>query len=163
MLDDYNNTNIPADGVPPSDASMSYQPFATPGEPPRNQYEQNPYDAAQPVYQQPYTYQPQYTPYTNPPSTGKATASLVLGIVALVFSWMSFLAVISLPCGIIGLVLGVGARKVLPPDQGRGQATAGMICSIIALAIAVLMLIFFTLLFSTLLQYGMKLGHNTGV
>lgn len=77
---------------------------------------------------------------------GKATASLVLGIVAVVLCWFSatiWLGIIGLVCGIIGLVLGIQVRKGcqaagVKPD---GMATAGFVLSIIGLALCALMLI----------------------
>ncbi|SHI23491.1 protein of unknown function [Sporobacter termitidis DSM 10068] len=146
------------------------EPYTAPGpRPPQNPYQQRPpygYPSQQPYApQNPYA-QYGYNPYQNyygrVPGSGKATASLVLGIVSLVFAFMSVLSVVSLPCGIIGLILGNGARKELPPEQGRGQATAGMICSIVGLVIAVI--VFAAFLVSTLTavsfysQYGPAYG-----
>jgi len=91
-------------------------------------------------YPRQYGYPPAYTPYGQPAGSGKATASMVLGIIALVFSWMYVAAIVSIPCGIVGLILGVSARRTLPPDRGRGQATAGMVCSIIALVLSALII-----------------------
>lgn len=107
-------------------------------------------------YRPPYPYQPNYAPqyvsYNNP-ARGKATAALVLGIISLVFCWMSFFAVVSVVCSIIGIIMGSGARKQLPPE-GRGQATAGFVCSIIGLVIAILMLILFTVIIIAAINYG---------
>lgn len=102
-------------------------------------------------------YAPQYQNYSQVPSSGKATASLVLGIISLVLSWIAFANVLSIICGIIGVVLGAGARKELPPYGGRGTATAGMVCSIIALVISVLMLasfIIFGIFAASYVDYG---------
>lgn len=79
--------------------------------------------------------------YNAPPSKGKATASLVLGIIALVVAWFGYGAIIAIVLSIVGIILGVGARKELTPEQGRGMATAGMICSIIALALSTIVFI----------------------
>ncbi len=66
-------------------------------------------------------------------------ASLVLGIVALViaifFGALGWPAVI---CGIVGIVLGALGRKNPAP---AGTATAGLVMSIIAVAIALIWLI----------------------
>lgn len=70
-----------------------------------------------------------------------AVASLVLGIVALVCSITGLGAVIGLVCGIIGLLLGGRARKILPPGE-NGMATAGWICSIIALCLCGIAILF---------------------
>lgn len=70
-----------------------------------------------------------------------AIASLVLGIVSLVFV---LLWVIALPTAIIGLILGFYGRD----SKGHGMAVAGIVCSLISLSIQVLILIFFMLLLS---------------
>jgi hypothetical protein len=57
-------------------------------------------------------------------TNGKATASLVLGLVALLI-W---------PSAILGLIFGFIARKEIaenPGQQGGGMATAGIVCSLI--------------------------------
>jgi len=59
-------------------------------------------------------------------ANGIAVASLVLGIVSIVFSWIWFLA---LPAGIVAIVLGVKARKLGGPKAG--MATAGLVMGII--------------------------------
>ena len=66
------------------------------------------------------------------PGSGKAVASLVLGIVSLIVPGLLAIAL-----AIIGLVLGVQARRALP-QGATGMATAGMVLSIIALALGVL-------------------------
>ncbi len=64
-----------------------------------------------------------------------AVASLVLGIIALVFCWMpGGLSTVSLICGIIGIILGaLGSRT-----EKKGAATAGLVMSIIAVALGLL-------------------------
>ncbi len=62
-----------------------------------------------------------------------AIASLVLGIVGLVFTLLSagFLGLVGVICGIVGVILGAMAR-----NQGQGNmAVAGLVLSIIALAL----------------------------
>ena len=75
-------------------------------------------------------------PQPNTGSNGLAIASLVLGIVSLVlvaaFSWMLWVSIAGLCLGIVGTILGVMGRK---NDTGRTMATAGMILSIIGIAI----------------------------
>lgn len=93
------------------------------------QYNQQQYN--QPQYNQPNNYNNynNYAPnqYQQPQdnSRGLAIASLVLGIV-------SFFCCGSV-CSIVGIVLGVLSRKKKPTDNG--MATAGIVLSIIALAI----------------------------
>jgi hypothetical protein len=62
--------------------------------------------------------------------SGKAIASLVLGIVGMV-GWC--LPIIGLPVTIVGLVLGIMART----SSKRGMAIAGIVLSIIGLALSV--------------------------
>ncbi len=61
-------------------------------------------------------------------SNGKAVASLVLGIIAVVTLFFGTFAWIGIICGIVGLVLGSMARKENP----CGMATAGFVLSLIA-------------------------------
>jgi len=68
-----------------------------------------------------------------------ATGALVLGIIALVFSFIPFLYYIAIPLAIIGIILGALGMKQLQ-QQGRpaGSATAGLVLSIIALVFAII-------------------------
>ena len=65
-----------------------------------------------------------------------AVASLVLGIVAVVFSFIG-LYPIGLVIGIVGIVLGVMAKKKAP----SGMATAGLVLSIIGTILCALVFI----------------------
>ena len=60
-----------------------------------------------------------------------AVASLVLGIVSIVFSFIGLIP------GIVGLILGIVAKKKAP----SGMATAGLVCSIIGVAMTLLVII----------------------
>lgn len=66
-------------------------------------------------------------------------ASLVLGIVAIVIGVFSAGALgwIGGIFGIIGIILGALGRKNLPEDK-RGMATAGMVCSIVGTILCLL-------------------------
>lgn len=82
---------------------------------------------------------PQYvyvTQQQNPPkkSIGLAVASMVLGIVAVVFS-CCFIYV-SIPCGIVGLIL--GAVSLATKKGGKGMAIAGIVCSIVSIAVVII-------------------------
>ncbi|MBO7686660.1 MAG: DUF4190 domain-containing protein [Kiritimatiellae bacterium] len=69
-------------------------------------------------------------------------ASLVLGIVGLVFSCIPCLVLWSLLLTIPGLILGiVGMSQAKKTGKGKGPAIGGLICSIIGLAIAAFWLI----------------------
>lgn len=59
-------------------------------------------------------------------------ASLVLGIIALVLSFIS--PIIALPLGIIAVVLGAVGKK-----KGKKNSTGGLVCGIIAVALSAIM------------------------
>lgn len=65
------------------------------------------------------------------PTNGKAVASMVLGIIAAVLIFVPYGGFVGLVLAIIGLVMGVQAKKQAP----SGMATAGIVLCIIALAI----------------------------
>lgn len=72
------------------------------------------------------------------PNHGPAIASMVLGICSLVIWYAGIVT------GIIGLVLGaVSLKHCQPrgPKRGRGMAIAGITCSIIALALWLIVII----------------------
>lgn len=68
---------------------------------------------------------------------GLGVASMVLGILSILFSCCFYY--ISFPCGLIGLILGAVAVK--KGNDGKGMAVAGIVLSIISLAIAVIAII----------------------
>ena len=89
-----------------------------------------------PPQQEYYGYQP-YMPYPQQPSQGMAIASLVLGIVSIVFALFiaSFPVLIIVP--IIGIILGALHKgKHLP--VGKGISTAGIVTSIVAIVLTIL-------------------------
>lgn len=93
----------------------------------------------QPVYQQPVYQQPIYRQPASVPGKGLGVTGMVLGIVALVFfcSWY-----ISVPCAIIGAALsGVSMKKAQEAGMKNGLAVAGLVCSVVALAVCVIYLI----------------------
>ncbi|HBB27840.1 MAG TPA: hypothetical protein DC000_01065 [Clostridiales bacterium] len=67
-------------------------------------------------------------------SNGKAIASLVLGIVSLVCVFFGYGAILGIILGIIGIVLGISSKK----EQPSGMATAGLVLSIISVALCAL-------------------------
>lgn len=69
---------------------------------------------------------------------GKAIASLVLGIISLVFIFFGTFAFIGMILAIIGLILGISAKKENPED---GKAKAGVVLCIIGLALCTVSLI----------------------
>lgn len=77
-----------------------------------------------------------------------SVASLVLGIVSLVLSIICcctyFSWIISIICGILGIIFGCLAKD---QDGNReGIAKAGIICSIIGITLSIIMVILFTIL-----------------
>ncbi len=81
-----------------------------------------------------------YYAQSRPPSAGMAIAAMVLGIVALVLFCFWY---VSIPAAILAIVLGVVARKRVMEGTGggRGMATAGMVCGVISIALALLIII----------------------
>ena len=94
----------------------------------------------------------------NNSAKSKGVASLVLGILSLVVVWFGYGSLLAMILSIIGIVLGVGARKELTPDQGRGLATAGMICSIIGLVLSTLWLLACVLCIGAFASMGVAFG-----
>jgi hypothetical protein len=86
---------------------------------------------------------------TGQSSSGKATASLVLGILGLVFC--------PLVCSVLALVFGYQARNEIDGSggriSGRGNATAGIVLGWIGVVICVLFLI--------LIVIGLLAGDST--
>src|SRR5690348_11872750 len=81
-------------------------------------------------------------------TSGKATASMVVGIVAVLLA--IFAGILSLPVSIIGLVLAILARNdVKRGATNRGMATAGLVLNIIAIVIAFAWLAFGVAMFAS--------------
>ncbi|MDR2865049.1 MAG: DUF4190 domain-containing protein [Spirochaetaceae bacterium] len=60
------------------------------------------------------------------------TASLVLGIISIVFSWVPLWNYVALAAGIIAIVFGVKSRKVAQINgQGAGIPAAGLVLGIV--------------------------------
>ena len=97
---------------------------------------------AQPVYQQPVYQQPVYQqPLVKPavPGKGLGIASMVLGIVSLVMFCAWYLAI---PCALVGCILGaVALNKAKQAGMKNGMGVAGLTCSLIALAILIIIVI----------------------
>ena len=86
-------------------------------------------------------YQPQpQSAYPAQPSNGLAVASMVLGIVGLVFAFVPIVGVIAWPLVILGIVFGgIAINKAnQTPGAPKGMAIAGLTCSIVGLAICII-------------------------
>ena len=75
-----------------------------------------------------------YREAAQPGKSGSATASLILGIVSLVCSFLGWkvsgvFAFIGIATAIVGIILGAKARKI----SQTGVATGGFVCSLIGL------------------------------
>ena len=137
---DFNNDQ--QDGLQNSDNQQnaneqnSYQP----SEYQQNVYQQNNYqqNGYQPNnYQQNGYQQYGYQPNGNPqfphrhPKKGFCVASLVLGIVSIVFFCFFYICI---PCAILSLIFGIIANNA----EKNGMAKAGIVMSIIGLALCIL-------------------------
>ncbi len=64
-------------------------------------------------------------------------ASLILGILALIVAWVPCVGIYALGFSVLGLILGaVGISAAKKSGQGKGVSVAGLVCNIIATAIA---------------------------
>lgn len=91
--------------------------------------------AAQPSYAS----QPPFPPSTARPRNGLGIAALVIGVASLVAAASFTLFPLALVSGLLGLILGLVAliRGRRRGATNPGQATAGVICSVLALLIAI--------------------------
>ena len=74
--------------------------------------------------------QPAYAPAAAPGS-GLATASLILGIIALL-AWL--LPLLGFPIAVLGIIFGVMGRR----GPKKGMATGGLVCSAIGLGLTLI-------------------------
>jgi hypothetical protein len=110
-------------GNPPG---SPYSPYGSPQQPPH--YPQNPYGYGAPP-------PPPYHGYAQPPNrSGKATAALVLGILSIVFCWLTVLDVFVILAVIFGLIALTETRN--GRIGGRGMATAGIACAVVGAILA---------------------------
>jgi hypothetical protein len=75
------------------------------------------------------------------PGNGAAVASLPLGILALIFFWAQALAVVLAGAGI--LLGALGRQRARAGAGSQGVATAGLVISIIAFVLALLIILAF--------------------
>lgn len=70
----------------------------------------------------------------GPDKKGFAIAALVLGIIAIVLCCIWY---VSIPCGIIALILGILGRK----SSKKGMSTAGIVTGVIGMIISIVILV----------------------
>lgn len=69
---------------------------------------------------------------------GKQIASLVCGILSIVWAWASYGAVVGIALGIVAIVLSSGVKNA---GAENGMSKAGFICGIIGVILSAVMLI----------------------
>jgi hypothetical protein len=94
------------------------------------------YQFSQAVSQQQY-YSNQGTNKGEANGGNFAIASLVCGILGIAGGSIPIVQYFTLALAILGIVLGVKARKTAPPDK-RGMATAGLVLGIIAVGLNII-------------------------
>lgn len=92
--------------------------------------------------------EPSYgVPYDPPPKQGSglAVASMVLGIIALLLSWVPIINNLAAVLAVVGLGLGIPAliRARRGTHAGTGLAITGLVTSVLALAIVIMTQLFF--------------------
>lgn len=85
---------------------------------------------------------------------------MILGIVAIVFSFIPVLSYFAWLIGVIGIILAALGLKEskLNNGEGKGMAVAGLVCSIIATAFGVIGLICAIACVAAANSYGTALG-----
>jgi len=101
------------------------------------------FEDAAPQPQQPQYQAPMQNTYPTAqpvaPAKGFAITSMILGIVSLALFCIWYL---SIPCAIVGAALGgIAFSKAKAVGIKNGMATAGIVCSCIALGLAILFII----------------------
>lgn len=96
---------------------------------------------------QPTGQPPGQPPYGQPPKKGAglAIASMVLGIIALLLSWIPFINNLAAVLAVIGLGLGIPALLLARRGThgGTGMAITGLVTSVLAIVVVILTQIFF--------------------
>ncbi len=78
----------------------------------------------------------QQVTYVKAPSNGLATASLVLGIIGIVFAIIPLVGIVGALVGGIGLVLGIfGLLAANKRGVGKGKSIAGLVLGVAAIAV----------------------------
>jgi VanZ family protein len=136
----------PEQPVPPEYAPPGYRP-PEPAYPPPGHRPPAPQGGYGPPAYQPGPPPPQ--PYAVPyyaharRGTGKAIASLVLGIASIILSILSVFDVIFIALAVIFGVLGLTEANRSPHREGRGMSIAGLVCAGVGAVLAVVLTVWF--------------------
>jgi|1186.fasta_scaffold545751_2 hypothetical protein len=85
---------------------------------------------------------PSATTVTPTHGTGFAVSSMVLGILALVFSFIPLINVVTFPLAVVALPLGaIGMTKKY---QGHGMAITGVVTAVLSICIVIAMIASFS-------------------
>lgn len=80
---------------------------------------------------------PGYHQYAQPRTgNGMATASLVLGIVSIVFCWLSIIDAVAVILALVFGAVALGRSKQTPRREGRSMAIAGIACGVVGAILA---------------------------
>jgi hypothetical protein len=125
----------------------------------------HPAPAPYPSYEQP-SYGPPGAPPGPPPAQGSglAIASMVLGIIALLLSWVPIINNLAAVLGLVGLGLGIPAliRARRGTGAGTGLAITGLVTSVLAIVIVILTQLFFLKVVDEV-GNGLREGISTSV
>lgn len=168
----------PEHPVPPEYAPPGYRPpppsappyaAGQPGDPGFANHQADYQSNYQAYYQQYPSYQaeqgygsygppPPYATQYPPPHTGngKAIAALVFGIASIVLCWLTVLDAVPVVLAFVFGGLARGEAKRRPGGEGRGLATAGIVCGIIGAVLAIGVSLW---LFN---RFGDCLNYNSG-
>lgn len=92
-------------------------------------------DTTTPPTAAPAPVQPQVV-FVEKKSNGLATAAMVLGILAIAFSWIPFINVLSIPLAFVAIGLGIpGLLKALKSNIGKVKAIVGIALAALALVL----------------------------
>lgn len=72
------------------------------------------------------------------PTNGLAIASLVLGIVSIMFVWIPIIGLLGTVMALVGLVLGILALR---QPGGRGLAIGGLVCAGVSMIITAIYMV----------------------
>ena len=131
-------------------------------------YQQYPPPQYQPGQHQPPQYQPgQYQPHPPAPpgypaygmvrqGNGKATTAMVLGILGIIFFWLTILDLgLAIPAIVVGALALRDANR-FPERGGRGKAIAGLVCGIISVVLVIVAVVFVYVRIKPCLDYGIN-------